>query len=103
MKKSASLGLPEARRIVGGVEEKPAPCHLCRDNGWTEEATPAAESATVDRRKARDLLTLARAYQFGRSGLQVRRRFWFKRRGQCYDCGRIFVDKECLKNTVCFD
>ena len=74
MKKAAELGLPEALKLFDEskslLKENSTKCNWCLENGWhdTEEPNVIRRSAE-DQTSARDLLTLARAYQFGKSGM----------------------------------
>ena len=74
MKKAAELGLPEAIKIFDenkSLSKEASPqCNWCLENGWFEVEEPnVSRHSAEDRISARDLLTLARAYQFGKSGM----------------------------------
>jgi TPR repeat protein len=74
MKKAAALGLAEAVEVLGvdESEQKSTECKFCDESGWKESPEQiAVRRSSVTRESAQDFWTLARAYQFGLSGLPV--------------------------------
>ena len=74
LKRAAELGLPEARQFFDEAEfsaNKSNHCTMCHDNGWTEYEPGKLQEVTLSPESSRDYVTLARAYQFGMSGMPV--------------------------------
>lgn len=74
LKKAAVLGLTEARQIFdeaefSAIESKS--CKMCHDNGWTDYEPGKLQQVDLSPESSRDYVTLARAYQFGMSGMPV--------------------------------
>ena len=95
MQRAADFGLPEAVEIIECKKESKASssrCDICKANGWDEISDHVEPiRAPVDQKSAQDIWTLARAYQFGLSGLKVDKLFaleLFKIAGQYLDEAR---------------
>ena len=74
LKHAAKLGLPEAIDLFEQsqlTQENSVQCTMCLENGWSEDLSEQIELNSVKPDSARDLLTLARAYQFGISGMPI--------------------------------
>ncbi len=74
LKKAAELGLPEARRFFDEAEltaNKSNNCLACHENGWTKYEPGTLQQVDLTPESSRDYVTLARAYQFGMSGMPV--------------------------------
>ena len=78
LKAAAKLGLPEAVALFEKfplTQEKSVRCTMCLENGWSEDLPVKIEQEPVKPESAQDLLTLARAYQFGISGMPIDKTF----------------------------
>ena len=75
MRRAAELGLQEAVELLQvekSNDQNPDPCRFCLENGWDVNPEPVSVCRTsVTQERAQDFWTLARAYQFGLSGLPV--------------------------------
>ena len=75
MRRAAELGLQEAVELLQvekSNDQNHDPCRFCLENGWDVNPEPVSVCRTsVTQERAQDFWTLARAYQFGLSGLPV--------------------------------